>query len=267
MGFALSGLAYGFLYGPLETWHKGYGWRGMLILGVLPALACVWIRMYVKEPEVWAENKKIQDATQKQVTLPLFAIFKPRYLYNTLTGCLWMAANFCAYYAVWAMLGTYLTKQLGWTPAQVSVPVFWGNILTFVACTFWGALSERVGRRWALMAPMVIALFFIPLYITQVDPTLFLGFFLAFICFFGGKDALNPGLVVGTIPNRGTRHRRGFHLSSGRGLGRGGRADPDLLRGEPGHGFRHTDDVRHDRFADRVYHRGLSGAGNQRHGS
>ena len=28
LGFALSGLAYGFLYGPLEAWHKGYGWRG-----------------------------------------------------------------------------------------------------------------------------------------------------------------------------------------------------------------------------------------------
>ena len=104
-----------------------------------------------------------------------------------------MAANFCAYYAVWAMLGTYLTKELGWTPAQVAVPVFWGNILTFLACSFWGAVSERTGRRWALMISMIIALFLVPLYITQVDPTLFLGFFLLFICFFSGKDALNPG--------------------------------------------------------------------------
>jgi SHS family lactate transporter-like MFS transporter len=70
LGFALSGLAYGFLYGPLEAWHKGYGWRGMLILGVLPALACVWIRFYVKEPEVWTENKRIQDTSHAQVTLP-----------------------------------------------------------------------------------------------------------------------------------------------------------------------------------------------------
>ena len=150
LGFALSALAYGFLYAPLEAWHKGYGWRGMLILGVLPALVCVWIRMYVKEPEVWTENKKIQNATQQQVTLPLFAIFKRKYLFNTLTGCLWMAANFCVYYAIWAMLGTYLQKELGWTPAQVAVPVFWGNILTFLACSFWGAVSET--RRAALGA-------------------------------------------------------------------------------------------------------------------
>src|ERR1700742_362591 len=73
LGFALSSLCYGFLYEPLEAISKGYGWRGMLIIGVLPALVCVWIRFYVKEPEVWADNRKIQNMTQKQVPLPLFA--------------------------------------------------------------------------------------------------------------------------------------------------------------------------------------------------
>ena len=123
--------------------------------------------MYVKEPEVWTENKQIQNTTQRQVTLPLFAIFKRKYLFNTLTGCLWMAMNFCVYYAVWAMLGTYLQKELGWTPAEVAKPVFWANIFTFLACAFWGAVSESVGRRWALMIPMTIALFLIPLYLTH----------------------------------------------------------------------------------------------------
>jgi SHS family lactate transporter-like MFS transporter len=74
--------------------RASYGWRGMLILGVLPALACVWIRFYVKEPEVWAENKQIQTNTRREVKLPLLAIFKRQYLWNTLTRCLWMAANF-----------------------------------------------------------------------------------------------------------------------------------------------------------------------------
>lgn len=36
------------------------GWRGMLWIGVLPALAVVWIRFYVKEPEVWSENQANQ---------------------------------------------------------------------------------------------------------------------------------------------------------------------------------------------------------------
>src|ERR671936_195047 len=49
IGFLLSSLAYGLLYDTI-------GWRGLLILGVLPALTVVWIRLYVKEPKVWVEN-------------------------------------------------------------------------------------------------------------------------------------------------------------------------------------------------------------------
>ena len=41
LGYALSAAAYGLLYTPLEAMGKGYGWRGMLILGGLPALACL----------------------------------------------------------------------------------------------------------------------------------------------------------------------------------------------------------------------------------
>lgn len=215
LGFALSALAYGLLYAPLEAWHKGYGWRGMLILGVLPALACVWIRFYVKEPEVWTENKRIQDANQTQVTLPLFAIFKRKYLYNTVTGCVWMGANFCVYYAIWAMLGTYLQKELHWTPAQVAVPVFWGNIITFLASSFWGAMSERIGRRWALMIPCSIALFLVPIYLTTTDPNWFLGLFLLTICFVGGKDALNPGWLAERFPTEVRATAAGFVYHQG----------------------------------------------------
>jgi MFS transporter, SHS family, lactate transporter len=215
LGFALSALAYGTLYGPLEAMGKGYGWRGMLILGVLPALVCVWIRIYVKEPKVWAENKKIQDTTRHQVTLPLFMIFKPKYLWNTITGCVWMGANFCVYYAIWAMLGTYLQKELGWTPAQVSVPVFWGNIITFLACAFWGGLSERIGRRWALMIPCAISILFVPIYLRTTDPTWFLLTFMLFICFVGGKDALNPGWLSERFPTEVRATAAGFVYHQG----------------------------------------------------
>src|SRR5215468_295753 len=91
------GLMSGILQG---SWGLGYalaaaanwaladsvGWRGLLWIGILPALAVIYIRFFVKEPEVWAENKRQQTAKQTEVTLPLFTIFKPKYLYNTLTG-------------------------------------------------------------------------------------------------------------------------------------------------------------------------------------
>ena len=251
---------------PLESMAPGYGWRGMLILGVLPALVCVWIRIYVKEPKVWTENKKIQNTTKKQVTLPLFAIFKRKYLWNTFTGCLWMAANFWVYYAIWAMLGTYLQKELGWTPAQVAVPVFWGNILTFLACSFWGGMSERIGRRWALMLPCAISILFVPIYLhhdrSDVVPRVLPAVHL--LCRWQGCP--QPGLAVGTLSDRGPGNRGRLRLSPGGGLGRGCCAAADLLRREPGHGLRQADDVRHDRFAGRVCGRGLPRSGNQGQG-
>ena len=93
IGFALSSLAYGFLYDSI-------GWRGLLWIGIVPALAVVWIRFYVKEPPVWAENKHKQTTEKQEVKLPLFTIFKPKYLFNTLTGVVWMAASFCVYYSI-----------------------------------------------------------------------------------------------------------------------------------------------------------------------
>ena len=41
---------------PMRLLYDSIGWRGLLIIGVLPALLVVYIRRYVKEPEVWVEE-------------------------------------------------------------------------------------------------------------------------------------------------------------------------------------------------------------------
>ncbi len=215
LGFALSAAAYGFLYVPFEAMGKGYGWRGLLILGVLPALACVWIRFYVKEPEVWAENQRLQTETKRQVKLPLLAIFKPAYLWNTVTGCVWMAANFCVYYSIWALFGTYLQKELGWTPAMVAVPLFWANIVVFLSSAFWGAVSDKLGRRWAIMIPCTIGIFVTPLYLMTKDPFWIVGGFIVQALFVGGKDSQNPAWLSERFPTEIRATASGFVYHQG----------------------------------------------------
>jgi MFS family permease len=51
LGFLLASLIYGLLYTTI-------GWRGMLWIGILPALLCVFVRYFVKESEVWQENNR-----------------------------------------------------------------------------------------------------------------------------------------------------------------------------------------------------------------
>src|SRR5215469_6836374 len=69
LGALLSSAAYALLYNAI-------GWRGLLIMGVLPALVVVYIRQYVKEPEIWAKNRAIQREQKREVRAPLFNIFK-----------------------------------------------------------------------------------------------------------------------------------------------------------------------------------------------
>ena len=222
LGFALSALAYGFLYGkpnPLEGVfpYAGptIGWREMLWLGILPAFVCIWIRFFVKEPEVWAENQKIQAQSNKAVTLPLLAIFKRQYLWNTITGCLWMAGNFIVYYSIWALFGTYLQKELGWTPAQVAVPIFWANICVFISSAFWGAVSDKIGRRPALMIPCTIALFISPIYLMTKDPVIITAGFILMGLIVGGKDTLNPAWLSERFPTEIRASAAGFVYHQG----------------------------------------------------
>lgn len=73
LGYALSATCYYSLYGLPNPLHgimpyagPTIGWREMLWIGILPALVCVWIRFFVKEPEVWTENKRLRDEQERQ---------------------------------------------------------------------------------------------------------------------------------------------------------------------------------------------------------
>src|SRR6185312_133769 len=116
LGFLFSSLAYGFLYDVI-------GWRGLLMIGVLPAFAVIWIRRYIVEPPVWLENRKKQREQQREMRVPLLAIFKPKVLGNTLTACWWMASGFVVYYSIFGLFATHLQKDLGLSAALVSIPL------------------------------------------------------------------------------------------------------------------------------------------------
>jgi MFS transporter, SHS family, lactate transporter len=164
LGYLISALLYATIYDYV-------GWRGMLWLGVLPALAVVWIRAYVKEPEVWVENQRQQKHHDAHMRAPLVAIFRRQIIWNTVTACLWMASGFVTYYATFGLFATYLQKDLKMSAAAVGWPLVFTNIATFLAAFFWGALADKIGRRWAMILPAAIGLLITPLYLTTVDYT------------------------------------------------------------------------------------------------
>jgi MFS transporter, SHS family, lactate transporter len=208
IGFLLSSAAYGLLYDKI-------GWRGLLILGVLPALAVVWIRFYVKEPKVWAENRQLQREQKKEVRAPLLDIFRPRMIVNTLLACLWMACGFVIYYSVYGMFATHLQKDLHLDPAMVAMPIALANLVGFLASGGWGVVADVLGRRWAMIIPATIGLFITPLYLFTESYALIAGAFILQGAFLGAIYGQNPCYLSERFPTEVRATASGFCYHQG----------------------------------------------------
>jgi MFS transporter, SHS family, lactate transporter len=179
LGALLSSAAYGLLYDSI-------GWRGLLWIGVLPALSIVYIRIYVKEPQVWLENRRLQRTQNREVRTPLFSIFKRRVLGNTLTACWMMASAFVVGYSVGGMFPSYLQKDLGLSPQLVALPVMLSSLMFFLSAAFWGLYADRVGRRRAIIWTAILTIPIAPLYLLTTNYAMIVVFFTVQGCFGGG---------------------------------------------------------------------------------
>lgn len=186
LGFLLSSACYWLLF-------DKFGWRGMLWIGIAPALAIVYIRFWVKEPEVWVENNRQQKAQNRVVKAPLLAIFRRGIVGNLLNACWFQCAGFVTYYSINAMFATHLQKDLGLTTALIATPLILSNLFVFLASAFWGIVSDRIGRRWSMILPALVSLIITPIYLLTSDTLIIvIGFIL--------QGLFAGGAMYGQIP-------------------------------------------------------------------
>jgi SHS family lactate transporter-like MFS transporter len=208
LGFALSSLIFWLFYDSI-------GWRGMLWVGVLPALSVVYVRYFVKEPEVWLENRRLQRAEQREVHVPLLSIFKRGMIGNTLTACWWMASNFVVYYSIYALFATHLQKDLNMSTAAVGQLLLYSNIIGFLAMSFWGYVAERLGRRWAMIIPAALAIPIAPMYLMTTDFTWIAAGFLLQGAFGGALYSQLPSYLSERFPTEVRATAAGFCYHQG----------------------------------------------------
>jgi MFS transporter, SHS family, lactate transporter len=151
VGFLMSSALYALLYNSI-------GWRGMLWMGVLPAFSVFYVRYLVKEPPIWAENRRLQRVEHREVRTPFFRIFKREMLGNTLTACWWMAGGFVLYYSVQGLFPTHLQKDLGLSPATLATPIMIANVVVLLAAGFWGWVADRFSRRASMIIPGILSI-------------------------------------------------------------------------------------------------------------
>jgi MFS transporter, SHS family, lactate transporter len=189
LGFLLASGVYGLLFDVI-------GWRGLLWIGILPALLCLFIHFRVKESAVWKDNQQRRLAEKTQASNPLQTLFKGRQAQNTLTACFWMFGQFVVYLSLFPLFASWLQKELLLPAASIAYPVALANLAAFFAMGFWGGVADRIGRRWAIITPAALGCFVAPLYLMTSDYDRIVWSFTLQGCFAGAIYGLSPAYLA-----------------------------------------------------------------------
>ena len=150
VGYLLAAIVFRFVFPVL-------GWRWMFFIGVLPGLLSLFIRFGVKESPVWVQSQKAR-ATQNlgqsvKQNLGLFAYM----------AVLMAAFNFMSH-GTQDNYPTFLRVQRHFSPDTVSTIAIIYNVGAICGGIFFGALSQRIGRRRAIVIAALLALPIVPLW-------------------------------------------------------------------------------------------------------
>jgi SHS family lactate transporter-like MFS transporter len=137
-----------------SNFADGNGWRWLFFVGVLPALIALWLRIGVEESPIW---RRLADSGSTRPAVPLFEIFKPKYLRRTL-HCWFMMAALLWVYDVIALAQPTLLHYLHVSQSRIGILVLIANVGALLASLVGGWASQRVGRRKALIVVAIVSM-------------------------------------------------------------------------------------------------------------
>lgn len=167
LGFLLAAAAYRIVY-------PHWGWRPLFFVGGLPALLTLFIRAKVKEPEAWRRSRT--DWTTYRRTI--FLNWR-RFAYLVV---LMAMMNFISH-GTQDMYPTYLQQQRGFTPQRTSAFTAFSMVGAIAGGLSFGFVSDRRGRRSAMVTAILLAVVLIPLWVFAPKVPLILagGFLMQFM--------------------------------------------------------------------------------------
>ncbi len=191
-GYFMASIVYGLLF-PI------IGWRGMFMVGVVPALLVLYIRRSVPESPSWDREAAAHGDT--------LTILKSHWRLGIYAVLLMTAFNFLSH-GTQDIYPTFLEVQHGLAPGEVGLIAVIYNIGAICGGLLFGSLSERFGRRRMIIIAALLSLFVVPLWAFSTDPVLLtLGAFLMQFMVQGAwgvvpvhLNELSPDSARGTFP-------------------------------------------------------------------
>lgn len=215
-----------------------YGWRGLFLVGVLPALLAAWARHGIKEPPMWVKRKEMKKALQarkdagekltaeeeEQLTeakkFPLAHLFADKKTTITTIALTIMTSvqNF-GYYGIMVWLPMILLKEHGLTTKSMSGRMIVTVIGMIAGIFVFGWLCDRLGRKKPYLLFYVCAAAMVYIYVNLGTPIalLFGGAFLGFFC--NGMMAGYGTLLSENYTTDARSTAQNFIFNTGRAVG------------------------------------------------
>jgi SHS family lactate transporter-like MFS transporter len=131
-----------------------FGWRPLFFIGGLPALLALFVRMRVKESEVWHKTK---EESWGHLGRAIGRHWKT-FLYLTLL----MAAMNCVSHGTQDLYPTFLQREWGFTPQKRAALTAFSMVGAIIGGMLAGMVSNRLGRRRTIALSLVGATAVIP---------------------------------------------------------------------------------------------------------
>jgi SHS family lactate transporter-like MFS transporter len=158
-GLLQEGYAVGYLLAALAyyTLFPAYGWRVMFFVGGLPALLSLFVRARVKESQAWHEHRLSDWSEYWRAITQHWRLFL--YLIALITFMSAMS------HGTQDMYPTFLQQQRGFSPKLAAVITMISMAGAIVGGITFGAISDRFGRRRAMMIATACGLMIVPLWV------------------------------------------------------------------------------------------------------
>jgi MFS family permease len=143
-----------------------FGWRGVFFAGILPALATLWIRRSVPEPEIWVRSRQQQPVT---AGLGLGELFSSAYRRHAAVATLMNAGTMFAWWGLFTWIPSYLklSPEKGGAGLAVVDSALWFMAITagqFLGYVSFGFIADWLGRRRAYLLYLLVAAAVVPVY-------------------------------------------------------------------------------------------------------
>lgn len=156
-----------------------FGWQGVFVAGVLPALFAFWSRRNLEEPEIWQELKK-----QNKNKIVIGELFSSGKVTKVTIGLIIATSvqNF-GFYGIMTWMPTMISNELGYDFNQTTLWTVVTIIGMIIGIIVFGILADKIGRRPTYLIFLIISSLIVWIFFQQTSITVIvilggiLGFF------------------------------------------------------------------------------------------